>query len=318
MEHEHATTLTLADVHTHCTELGQQLCDAHLKIEDQALTIETLNRLVCCGDAFALEDLRRSLRARVGCDAPVCVSDAEIAALGEELASKRAECAALQASNARLQEAMGLKLQDARSLAVFMVETADREEISSLRLDVQCLYESIKRIKAEYEWEYRRREEYAKELVRMRDLTLVQDVELETLRNVIKGDCDASGDIKACKAKILALEHTLGALYKDKYIDDRNKRMGLALGNVRDAAMSAADKDVKIQAMARLIRRFERLTETTSAELERFRGTEVQREIEELYAKRVVVEGDIGGLVEKKRQQDAKFIEVSRDLQDAR
>ena len=311
-----STALTLADVHAHCTELGQQLCEAHLKVEDQSLTIGTLNRLFSCGDASALEDLRRSLRARVGDDMPACPTDAEVFALVEELTKKRAECAALKESNLRLQRTCSA-FADAREMAVHMVEAADQGEIVSLRCEVERLNDVAKRVKAEYEWEYRRREEYARELVRMRDLALAQDLELNVLRALV-GGIDANGDVRALKARVLALESTLDALYKDRYIDDRNKRMGLVLGNVRDAAMASDDKDAKIRSMARLICRFERLTETSSAEVEASRATDVQRQTEELYAKRVVAENELSAVLAKKKQQDAKFIEISNDLGDMR
>ena len=311
------TTLTLADVHAHCTDLGQQLCEAHLKVEDQSLTIETLNRLFSCGDASALEDLRRSLRARVGDDMPVCPSDAEVAALVEELAKKRAECSVLRESNLRLQRSCAV-FTDARELAVQMVTAADQGEIGALRGEVDRMHEALKRVKAEYEWEYRRREEYAKELVRMRDLALAQDLELGVVRTLIAGNANATGDVRALRARVSTLESTLSLVYNDKYIDDRNKRMGLALGDVRDAAMASEDKDMTIRSMARLIRRFERLTETSGAELESLRVTDVQRQTEELYVKRTVIEHELVALAAKKRQQDAKFIEISNDLGDMR
>jgi hypothetical protein len=312
------TPLTLADIHGHCTELGQQLCEAHLKIEDQALTIETLNRLFSCGDASALEDLRRSLRARVGDDMPACPSDAEVVELAKELMKTRGECVALRESNLRLQQSCAV-FADAREMAVQMVEAADQGEIGDLRREVNRLQEGVKCMKAEYEWEYRRREEYAKELVRMRDLALAQDLELSVLRTLIGGGVDVGGsDVRVLKARIVALEGTIDTLYKDKYIDDRNKRMGVALDNVRDAAVALEEKDATIRSMARLIRRFERLTETSSAELESVRATDVQRRTEELYVKRVMVENELAALVAKKKHQDAKFIEISNDLNDMR
>ncbi|MBV5332344.1 hypothetical protein JZU54_01960, partial [bacterium] len=228
-----------------------------------------------------------------------------------------AECSVLWESNLRLQRSCAV-FTDARELAVQMVTAADQGEIGALRGEVDRMHETLKRVKAEYEWEYRRREEYAKELVRMRDLALAQDLELGVVRTLIAGNANATGDVRALRARVSALESTLSLVYNDKYIDDRNKRMGLALGDVRDAAMASEDKDMTIRSMARLIRRFERLTETSGAELESLRVTDVQRQTEELYVKRTVIEHELVALAAKKRQQDAKFIEISNDLGDMR
>ena len=309
----------LHQIQTQYEVLGRQLCEAHVDLMEVRNRADVMEKLILSGDAPALETYREELRARALGAAVPMVSDAAMAELVNDLSRKCEECKSLTEANERLRASMGAGFVEATQLAVKMAAEAEAVEVRLLSEQVQKLQARAHKLEAEYAWEYRRREEYSKELVAMRDMTFMKDIEARTVLAMVTREYVVGTDLSKWKseqlvAKIQALEGVCGALYKDAYIEDRNKRIGLALCDVRETAAAFSERDAKIRELARMVRKFERLTEVVSAEMERFVGTTVQAQIDTLYGDRALLEVEIASLKSKRSDLDGTYREIDNDL----
>ena len=304
--------------------LAKQLCEARDELCKARNDYDAVRLQLACGtNSAALDGYRQKLLLRKMGDAAPPVPVDVLGLVVSELEEKCAECKALEECNGRLCADMGPTLTNARSMAQSIASRAVSDDRKALRDQIQKMDLGMLRLKQEYEWEYTRRQEYMRELVKMRDLTYLQDFELKTVKEIFDISYGKPTDLTKVPrehliARLQMTENMCWTGYMDKYIEDRNNRIGLALTNVREWSVRVSERDAKIQELARTVRRLERLGERTGAEVEKANITKFQAEEEALNGRCESLRVEVRSLETKEMDARALCFEVKGDAESMR
>ena len=304
--------------------LAKQLCQARDELCKVTNDYDAVKLQLACGtNSAALDGYRQKLLLRKMGDAAPPVPVDVLGLVVSELEEKCAECKALEECNGRLCADMGPTLTNARSMAQSIASRAVSDDRKALRDQIQKMDLGMLRLKQEYEWEYTRRQEYMRELVKMRDLTYLQDFELKTVKEIFDISYGKPTDLTKVPrehliARLQMTENMCWTGYMDKYIEDRNSRIGLALTNVREWSVRVSERDAKIQELARTVRRLERLGERTGAEVEKANITKFQAEEEALNGRCESLRVEVRSLETKEMDARALCFEVKGDAESMR
>ena len=316
--------LSLPSIQALYEELGKKLCETHVELICSRNDVEALQTLLACGsNSVSLRAFREQLSMRKQGEMTIRIPDETMVLLVEELEKKCAECSTLAESNEKLRLLMGSGFSEAVQMAAVMVSDLETDETKMLRSRVREREGGMLKVKADYDWEHARRQEYGKELVLMRDMTFLKDLELRTILEMVTGTYMGGNEMSKWSreqlvARLGALEGVCGTMYKDEYIKDRNQRIGLALVNVREESAALNQMEFRVKDLSRLVRRFERLTEHACSEVERFVVDKVQERSEMLRGECELMEVNLAVLAQKRVEMESRCHEVTTDCNEMR
>ena len=304
--------------------LAAQLCQARDEVCKARNDYDAVRLQLACGtNSAALDGYRQKLLLRkMGSAAPPVPMDV-LGLVVSEYEEKCAECSALVACNERLREDMGATLSSACEMAETIAARVISEDQKAQNAKIKELEFGLLKYKQEYEWEYTRRQEYMRELVKMRDLTFLQDFELKTVKEIFDISYGKPTNLdKVPRDQLIARVNMLEGMcytgYIDRYMMDRNNRIGLALTNVKEWSLRVSERDARIQELARTVRRLERLVEKTGAEVQHVALSKIQADEEALVARCETLRNSVRGMETKEMDMRALCYEVSGDLESIR
>ena len=304
--------------------LAAQLCQARDEVCKARNDYDAVRLQLACGtNSAALDGYRQKLLLRkVGSAAPPVPMEV-LGLVVSEYEEKCAECSALVACNERLREDMGTTLPSACEMAQTIAARVVSDDQKALHTKIKELEFGLMKYKQEYEWEYTRRQEYMRELVKMRDLTFLQDFELKTVKEIFDISYGKPTNLaKVPRDQLIARVNMLEGMcftgYMDRYMTDRNNRIGLALTNVKEWSLRVSERDARIQELARTVRRLERLVEKTGAEVQHVAISKIQADEEALVARCETLRNSVRGMETKEMDMRALCYEVSGDLESIR